>query len=286
MDGIKPPRRRPIQKGIQQSTPQKAPHGTGSVPQTRPSAIRRPSAGFAPPSNSAPRMRPASPSHGQSQPQQPVARPVTASAPAQRAGQPKETDTKSWLKRFSRKTYIIAGVVIGLLLLLLTWLLLASWAYGLREINYNNGQEAHYTMDFYRRSSTGKSIGSTKLVSLVSEVSKSGKEPLTVTIMTLPNKPDDAAIFCYNNGDKKFSVKNIQSTKDIYICPAGQTGNFTMYSAVFESGGKWHQFTARQDVNVKNEDDTDPSAVIAKRSGVSPYRSDIETMLKSVTYQK
>lgn len=290
MDGIKPPRRRPQPQQPRQSM---NPNGTTTGARSPrvsdisrasqlPRSSQQPAAAHQPPVTQRPQVHASTPV-SIAHPSKTIPQPAQTHAQRNDHSQPKTSRTSG--KSLTLVHKAVVGVVL-VALAIASWFIASFFLFGMSTHTYDNGQGNSYQLDYYRRSTLEKFPAGQKLTMLASHVSRAGKEPIYVTITVLPNKPDDAAIYCYSEGDKKFSVKHKVSGNEIFVCPSGTTEAITMYSAIFESQGKWHRLTASQLVATENEDGVDPAEILKKRSGMAPYRNDIERIVTSVVAVK
>ncbi len=210
-----------------------------------------------------------------------------------------QSDALAHEKKIRRKKrlIIVGGVLTGLTVLLVVFMIVMGSLYGLKTITYENGDGAKFNMKFYKKYHLADAQLKDKHSSkLVSEVSVAGKAPVAMYIdggqktvsdnewQKSPNRD------CSGNAPKAFSVHNSNIDQDINICLVPEKGNDdVLYVGAFRYNTKIYVIVINQDLNLSGLSGgrNDPTAQKAAqdllpRVGLQVYKNDLTKILQSV----
>lgn len=213
-----------------------------------------------------------------------------------------QSDALALDKKSRRKKIfiIVGGIVFGLLALLVVFMILMDSMYGLKTINFDNGNGAKFSMKFYKKYHTSSAqIKDKGTLKLVSEVSVKNKAPVVIFIdgghttvsdadwQKSPNRQ------CTNSAPLVYTVHNSNVAQDINLCLVSKNGDDeAAYLAVMRYKDKIYPMLITQDLNFDGLEGgrDDPKAQktaqkVLKKTDLRVYKDDLTEIISSIKPQ-
>lgn len=190
---------------------------------------------------------------------------------------------KRWLKR--GLIGLVSAVVIGTIFYFL-WMSGLLPFNQLKTITYENAKGQKYSLKFYARHTTKTTKTGTK--QLVSEVSRNGKLPLTISISNNEISSSFERFKDCKTSRKVLEVQNDSINDTISVCDflrgevSGQKASDNIYVAVFKHEGEMHTMTISQDLSKVNLSSPAKAKESLERFGLTEYHGGIKIIVASI----
>lgn len=218
------------------------------------------------------------------------------SMPSQQFGQSNAIRAGKRQQR-KKRLIVIGSIFTGLIALFAVFMVVMDSMYGLKAINFDNGNGTKFNMRFYKRYHiVSTDIKNKSTLKLVSKVSVSGKAPVAIyidggrTLVSDDEWQKSPNRNCSGSAPLAFSVYNTTANQDINLCLVSKNGEDELqYVGAMHYNSRIYPIVISQDIDLsglsgnKEDPNTQNAAqTILDTAGLQVYKNDLTKIISSI----